>query len=140
MFEATAVPLIRQQVRGDPVASVVPGASYDNSYGELWFDCPSGRLCVVKARTFSGDQREQIATKFARGGCCERGGLAEASRCNQGTESHQDRGGAGWSAEMVPGQYHVRMNMYIAQATNGNFKIVKSLGVIDPKECMRGMK
>jgi hypothetical protein len=26
------------------------------------------------------------------------------------------------------------MNMYIAQAKNGNFKIVKSLGVIDPKE------
>jgi hypothetical protein len=26
------------------------------------------------------------------------------------------------------------MNMYIAQATNGHFKIVKDLGVIDPKE------
>jgi hypothetical protein len=26
------------------------------------------------------------------------------------------------------------MNMYIAQANNGNFKIVKSLGGIDPKE------
>jgi hypothetical protein len=26
------------------------------------------------------------------------------------------------------------MNMYIAQAKNGNFKIVKSLGAIDPKE------
>ena len=29
------------------------------------------------------------------------------------------------------------MNMYIAQADNGNFKIVKSLGAIDPKECMQ---
>jgi len=36
--------------------------------------------------------------------------------------------GPGGPAEMVPGQHHVRMNMYIAQATNGNFKIVKSLG------------
>ena len=26
------------------------------------------------------------------------------------------------------------MNMYIAQAINGQFKIVKNLGVIDPKE------
>ncbi len=26
------------------------------------------------------------------------------------------------------------MNMYIAQASNGHFKIVKNLGVIDPKE------
>jgi ABC-type branched-subunit amino acid transport system substrate-binding protein len=42
--------------------------------------------------------------------------------------------GPGGPAEMVPGQHHVRMNMYIAQAKNGNFKIVKSLGVIDPKE------
>ena len=42
--------------------------------------------------------------------------------------------GPGGPAEMVPGQHHVRMNMYIAQATNGQFKIVKNLGVIDPKE------
>jgi branched-chain amino acid transport system substrate-binding protein len=40
----------------------------------------------------------------------------------------------GGSAEMVPGQHHVRMNMYIAQASKGQFKIVKNLGVIDPKE------
>jgi ABC-type branched-subunit amino acid transport system substrate-binding protein len=48
--------------------------------------------------------------------------------------------GPGGPAEMVPGQHHVRMNMYIAQARNGHFKIVKSLGVIDPKECMQGIK
>ena len=48
--------------------------------------------------------------------------------------------GPGGPAEMVPGQHHVRMNMYIAQSKNGNFKIVKSLGVIDPKECMQGIK
>ena len=42
--------------------------------------------------------------------------------------------GPGGPAEMVPGQHHVRMNMYIAQASNGNFKIVKNLGVIDPNE------
>ena len=48
--------------------------------------------------------------------------------------------GPGGAAEMVPGQHHVRMNMYIAQAHNGNFKIVNSLGIIDPKECMQGIK
>jgi len=42
--------------------------------------------------------------------------------------------GPGGPAEMVPGQHHVRMNMYIAQAKNGNFEIVKSLGAIDPHE------
>jgi branched-chain amino acid transport system substrate-binding protein len=44
--------------------------------------------------------------------------------------------GPGGSAEMVPGQHHVRMNMYIAQAVGGRFHIVKNLGPIDPKERM----
>ena len=48
--------------------------------------------------------------------------------------------GPGGPAEMVPGQHHVRMNMYIAQAKNREFQIVKNLGVIDPKECMQGAK
>ena len=48
--------------------------------------------------------------------------------------------GPGGPTEMVPGQHHVRMNMYIAQAKNGKFEIVKNLGVIDPKECMQDMK
>jgi len=47
--------------------------------------------------------------------------------------------GPGGGAEMVPGQHHVRMNMYIAQANNGTFEIVKSLGTIDPKECVQGL-
>jgi len=48
--------------------------------------------------------------------------------------------GPGGPAEMVPGQHHVRMNMYIAQAHGGKFEIVKNLGVMDPKECMQGVK
>jgi hypothetical protein len=35
---------------------------------------------------------------------------------------------------MVPGQHHVRLNMYIAQAEGGRFKVVNNLGQIDPKE------
>jgi hypothetical protein len=66
VFDAAAAPLIRQQVRGDPVAGVVEGATYDHTYGELWFNCGRGGLCVVKARTASGDRREQIATQLAR--------------------------------------------------------------------------
>jgi branched-chain amino acid transport system substrate-binding protein len=42
--------------------------------------------------------------------------------------------GPGGSAEMVPGQHHLRLNMYIAQAHNGSFDVVKNLGVIEPKE------
>ena len=44
--------------------------------------------------------------------------------------------GPGGPAEMVPGQHHVRMNMYIAQARNGRFEVVENLGVIDPKESL----
>jgi len=42
--------------------------------------------------------------------------------------------GPGGPAEMVPGQHHVRMNMYIAKSEGGTFKVVKNLGHIDPKE------
>jgi len=66
VFDATMTPMVRHQATGDPVAGSLPGARYDNSYGDLWFDCPGGRLCVVKARTFSGDRRQEIATQLAR--------------------------------------------------------------------------
>src|SRR5215213_9814771 len=42
--------------------------------------------------------------------------------------------GPGGPAEMVPGQHHVRMNMYIGQVRDGAIKTVKSLGVVDPDE------
>ena len=48
--------------------------------------------------------------------------------------------GPGGPAEMVPGQHHVRMNMYIAQARDGQFRIVESLGMIDPKEGVVGRR
>ena len=46
--------------------------------------------------------------------------------------------GPGGPAEMVPGQHHVRMNMYIARSEGGTFKVVKNLGHIDPNECEVG--
>jgi ABC-type branched-subunit amino acid transport system substrate-binding protein len=42
--------------------------------------------------------------------------------------------GPGGPATMVPGQHHVRMHMYIAQARGGRFEIVESLGAKDPQE------
>lgn len=91
--------------------------------------------------------------KFTAGGACTgmyRGlKLWEAAVKEAGSTNQEDvikaldhakiAEGPGGPAEMVPGQHHVRMNMYIAQANNGNFKIVKSLGAIDPKECLQGM-
>jgi len=48
--------------------------------------------------------------------------------------------GPGGAAAMVPGQHHVRMNMFIAQAKSGRFQIVKNLGTIDPRECVQGVR
>jgi len=31
-----------------------------------------------------------------------------------------------------PGQHHLRLNLYIAQARNGRFEMVENLGAIDP--------
>jgi branched-chain amino acid transport system substrate-binding protein len=42
--------------------------------------------------------------------------------------------GPGGPTEMVPGQHHVRMNMYIAQVRNGTLEVVESLGMIEPNE------
>src|SRR3954453_9146730 len=42
--------------------------------------------------------------------------------------------GPGGAAEMVPGQHHVRMNMYIARSEGGEFRVVEQLGHIDPQE------
>jgi urea transport system substrate-binding protein len=42
--------------------------------------------------------------------------------------------GPGGPAEMVPGQHHVRMNVYIAQVRNSTLDVVESLGAIDPNE------
>ena len=86
--------------------------------------------------------------KFTAGGACSglyRGFMLWATAVREAGSLKQDdvikaldhakiAEGPGGSAEMMPGQHHVRMNMYIAQANNGNFKIVKSLGMIDPKE------
>ena len=46
--------------------------------------------------------------------------------------------GPGGPAEMVPGQHHVRMNIYIARPGGSTFKVVENLGHIDPKECEVG--
>jgi len=48
--------------------------------------------------------------------------------------------GPGGPAQMVEGENHVRMNMYIAVAKSGHYKVVENLGAIDPKVCAGGLK
>jgi branched-chain amino acid transport system substrate-binding protein len=47
--------------------------------------------------------------------------------------------GPGGAAEMVPGQHHVRLNVYIAQVRNSTLEVVESLGAIHPNEHTRAM-
>jgi ABC-type branched-subunit amino acid transport system substrate-binding protein len=42
--------------------------------------------------------------------------------------------GPGGAAEMVPGQHHLRLNMYIGRVQGGKMKVVEHLGAIDPDE------
>ena len=93
-------------------------------------------------RLYPGD------AKFTGGGACSglyRGltlwaaAVKEAGTLEQGDvikalDHARIADGPGGPAEVVPGQHHVRMNMYIAQAVNGRFRILENLGVIDPKE------
>ena len=44
--------------------------------------------------------------------------------------------GPGGPAQVVPGQHHLRLNMYIAQATGGHFRIVEKMGAIAPREAL----
>ncbi len=66
VFDKERVSWARGQAKGDPVTGFVEGAQYDTSYGQLWFNCARDRFCVVKARTASGANREQIARRLAQ--------------------------------------------------------------------------
>jgi len=47
--------------------------------------------------------------------------------------------GLGGGCAVVPGTWHVKMNMYTAVAKNGKYEIVeKSNGPVDPRECVKG--
>lgn len=63
----------------------------------------------------------------------EAGTLSQADVIAALDHARIDEGPGGPSA-MVPGQHHVRMNMFIARARAGRFEIVQSLGAIDPQE------
>ena len=64
----------------------------------------------------------------------EAGTLVQADVIAALDHAHIDDGPGG-PATVVPGQHHVRMNMYIARSQSGTFKVVENLGHIDPKEC-----
>ena len=64
----------------------------------------------------------------------EEAGTLDQDQVVQALDHARIADGPGGPAEMVPGQHHARMNMYIAQARDGKFEVVERLGVVDPGE------
>jgi ABC-type branched-subunit amino acid transport system substrate-binding protein len=127
--------------------NMVPAAHAEGMYSCLDYyqavDDPfSQRLLAKYDSLHPGD------AKFTGGGACSglyRGlrlwaaAVTEAGSLDQdeviATLDHAEIAeGPGGPAAMVPGQHHLRLNMYIAQARSGRFEIVENLGAIDPQE------
>jgi len=127
--------------------NMVPAAHVEGLYGCLDYyqavaEPFSQRLLARYDELFPGD------AKFTGGSACSglyRGlKLWEAAVNAAGSMRQEDviaalehgalSEGPGGPSAMVPDQHHLRLNMYIAQARQGQFRIVKSLGAIDPNE------
>ena len=127
--------------------NMVPAAHAEGLYSCLDYyeavDDPFSRQLLARYDTLY-----RGAARFTGGGACSglyRGlrlwaaAVTEAGSLTQADviaalDHAQIAEGPGGPAAMVPGQHHVRMNMYIAQARNGRFEVVESLGPIDPQE------
>ena len=126
---------------------MVPAAHVEGLYGCLDYyqavTDPFSRELLARYETlYPGD------AKFTGGSACSglyRGlrlwaaAVTEADSLSQADviaalDHAEIEDGPGGPAAMVPGQHHLRLNMYIAQARDGNFEIVENLGAIDPNE------
>ena len=128
--------------------NLVPAEHVEGLYGCLdFYRAVSDPFSAALLATY--DERYPGSAMFTAGSACSgmyRGLKLWASAVDEAGSLNQDdvvkaldhasiAQGPGGPAEMVPGQHHVRMNMYIAQSKDGRFEVVKNLGVIDPKEC-----
>jgi ABC-type branched-subunit amino acid transport system substrate-binding protein len=129
--------------------NMVPAAHVEGLYGCLDYyqavtDPFSRRLLERYDTLYPGD------AKFTGGSACSglyRGLHLWAAAVTQAGSLTQDdvvaaldgasiEDSPGGPAAMVPGQHHLRLNMYIAQARSGRFEIVENLGAIDPQEAV----
>jgi branched-chain amino acid transport system substrate-binding protein len=131
--------------------NMVPAAHVEGLYGCLDYyqavgDAFSQKLLEQYEALYPGDP------KFTGGSACSglyRGlRLWTAAVTEAGSLRQEDviaaldhaelADGPGGPAAMVPGQHHLRLHMYIAQARSGRFEIVQHLGAIDPQERLVG--
>jgi branched-chain amino acid transport system substrate-binding protein len=81
----------------------------------------------------SGSTGTYRGLKFWEAAVTEAGSL-DQDAVIEALDHAQIAAGPGGPAEMVPGEHHARLNMYIAQAKNSIFEVVRNLGVIEPNE------
>ena len=127
--------------------NMVPAAHVEGLYGCLDYyqdvkDPFSAQLLARYKNRFPG------AAQFTGGSACSglyRGIALWAAAVTEAGTLEQDAvvraldhakiaQGPGGAAEMVPGQHHLRLNMYIAQASQGHFKVMNELGMMEPQE------
>jgi ABC-type branched-subunit amino acid transport system substrate-binding protein len=127
--------------------NMVPAAHVEGLWSCLdYYQAVSDPFSAALLRRY--DDRFPGAAKFTGGGACsglyrgfklweaavrEAGSLAQDAVI-RALDHAKIAEGPGGPAEMVPGQHHVRMNMYIARAAGGRFGIVEDLGAIEPNE------
>jgi len=131
--------------------NILPAAHMEGLYSCLDYywavsDPFSQRLIAQYDGLYPGD------AKFTAGGACSglyRGirlwasavseaGTLEQAKVVAALDHARIAEGPGGPAAMVPGQHHLRLNMYIAQARGGRFEVARSLGAIDPDEAVVG--
>jgi branched-chain amino acid transport system substrate-binding protein len=127
--------------------NMVPAAHVEGLYSCLdYYQAVSDAFSEALLSRY--EERFPGAAKFTGGSACSglyRGLMLWAAAVKEAGSLVQDKviealdhariaEGPGGPAEVVPGQHHVRMNMYIAQAAGGRFRIIKSLGAIEPNE------
>jgi ABC-type branched-subunit amino acid transport system substrate-binding protein len=129
--------------------NLVPAQQVEGLYSCLdWYQSVSDPFSEVLMDRY--DELYPGSAKFTAGSACSgmyRGLKLWESAVKEAGSLNQDAvikamdhatiaDGPGGAAEMVPGQHHLRLNMYIAQAHNGKFDVVENLGVIEPKEAV----
>jgi ABC-type branched-subunit amino acid transport system substrate-binding protein len=97
-----------------------------DKYNELYPDGPLFTAGSASTGTYRGLKFWEAAVKEA--------GSLNQDAVITALDHAKIAAGPGGPAEMVPGQHHARLNMYIAQARNGIFEVVKNLGAIEPNE------
>jgi ABC-type branched-subunit amino acid transport system substrate-binding protein len=131
--------------------NLVPAEQVEGLYGCLdYYRDVSDAFSTALVRKY--DQRFPGSAQFTAGSACTgmyRGlmlwaaavtaaGSLDTATVVKALDSSSLAEGPGGPTEMVPGQHHLRLNMYIAQAQSGVFKVVENLGHVDPKECAHG--